>query len=88
MPDVSFTYLVMSFFGCFGFVVACAWFLIRADQQTMLLFKKRKFWGLTKHDDETELKKTKKEVVFIYAVPLIFFMAGTLYLGFQIWTRL
>lgn len=64
MPGDSFLNLVIRTVASLGMAVVCAWFLIRADHEAMRLFKLKKLYGLTKHDDETELKKAKKGVVF------------------------
>lgn len=87
MPGDSFSDLIIRCFGWLFMAVICAWFLFRADQETMRLFNLKKLYGLTKHDDETEIKKTKKGVVFIYTLLLTISLAAALYVGIQIWTR-
>ncbi len=87
MPGDSFSNLILRTVCGLCMTLFCAWTLFRADQETMRLFKLSKLYGLTKNDDETERKKIKKRLVIGYSGFLIIGLAATLYMGFQIWTR-
>lgn len=88
MPGDSFSILVMRFVCGLILTAIVGRILFRIDHETTRLFNLKKLYGLTKYDDEVEIRKTKKGVVFIYTLLSIIALAATLYMGYQVWSRL
>ena len=87
MPGDSFSILVLRTVAGLCLALFGAWTFFRVDQETMRLFKLSKLYGLTENDDETERKKIRKRLVIGYSLSLTIITGITLYMGFQIWTR-
>ncbi len=88
MENDPFLILILRFILFIIFFSLIAWILSRADQESERLFQLKKLWGLTKQDDESERKKTKKWLVIGYSFFLTIITSFIFILGFQIWQQL